>query len=294
MPRDDPEERRRVDKATAIRLGNEFTLGDNIGYAWVRYSPTGSGTVILLSSGTVVTVALTISLAAAHYAVAAVILGLITIAGALGVRQSNRRTRAQQVRRWFCWYADGLIQTFPNEPTTRVLRWADVDSVTLTFNDADDSYNGLARCALDGGGTDVAMDSAFVKWAIRQVTDMAERILSPRLATALITTYDSGEPLIVGKWRIDQAGVTDNRRKSPVAVSWHDIREITVISEDYRGVVDPPSLIRITLSSGRKGPELSLSGVRNGMFLPQVLEHVAESRDIPVLRAVVPPGKGGL
>jgi hypothetical protein len=49
------------------------------------------------------------------------------------------------VRRRFCWYADGVVQTHPDRPT-KVLRWAAVDSVTLTFNDADERFNGLSCC----------------------------------------------------------------------------------------------------------------------------------------------------
>lgn len=287
----DAGELRRAERAEAARLGAEFGLGDNVGVSWVRFSPHGSAPlgVIALASTTVVTLAVTIGLATTN-ALAAVILGLITIAEGVGVRQLNRRLRARQVRRRFCWYDGGVIETHPDRPTPRVLRWADVRAVTLTFNDAEESFNGLSWCVLtDHAGMTASIDGGYPKSVVREVTDLAERMLARRITTVMIGTYDSGEPVIAGGLRIDRTGVIDDRRSS--ALPWTDIREITVISEDHRGVVDPPSLIRFT--AGRGTRNVSLSGLRNGMFLPALLDHAAQRYSVPVHRTTLAPGKGG-
>jgi hypothetical protein len=96
--------------------------------------------------------------------------------------------------------------------------------------------------------------------------------------------------VIAGGWRIDRTGVTDDRTRRARSVPWSEVGEITVAGEDHRGVVDPPSLIGIT---GRRRLRLSLSGVRNGLFLPHLMEHVARHQDVPLRRLTVRPGKGG-
>lgn len=294
MGKADVEQSRQAERAAAALLGGEFRLGDNVGVAWVQYSLAESARmgVIMLGSATVVAFGVTIALAASNAPIAAAILGLITITCVLWARRLSRRIRTQTVRRRFCWFSGGVIQTHPDRPT-RVLRWADVDSVTLTFNDADERFNGLSWCTLAcDAGTTVSADGAYPKSVVREVTDLAERVLSPRIATALISAYDSGEPVIVDGRSIDRTGVTDNRSKRSRSVSWPEVREITIVSEDHGGVVDPPSLVGITPGTGRE-LRLSLSGTRNGLFLPRLMEHVAQHQQIPLRRITVRPGKGG-
>ncbi len=52
-----------------------------------------------------------------------------------------------------------IIELSPDEPAPRVLRWDDVDSVTLVFNDSAESFNGLSECTLESGtGTEHGHD----------------------------------------------------------------------------------------------------------------------------------------
>jgi hypothetical protein len=172
-------------------------LGENLGVAWVRYSRTSSASlgVILPASASVITLLLTIALATSGALVAGLVFALITVAGGAGVLRTTRRIRAHLLRRTLCWYRDGVAQTHPDRPAPEVLRWIDVDSVTLTFNDADETFNGLSRCALAGdAGTAVSADGAYPKPVVRQVADLAGHMLSPRLTATLIGTYESGEP----------------------------------------------------------------------------------------------------
>lgn len=288
------EELRRAEKAEAARLGGEFGLGDTVGVAWVRYSRSGYLGVILLASASVFTLIMSLALAGSS-ATAAVILGALTVAGFAGTWLAGRRIRARMVLRRFCWYSGGVAQTHPDRPAPMVLRWPDVDSVTLTFNDADERFNGLSWCTLAGdAGVSVSIDGAYPRTTVREVADLAQRILSPRIGAALIAAFDSGHPLITGGWRIDGTGVAEEPPAwRSLSLSWNDMAEIVVAGEDHHGVVDPPSLITITPKSGRRPLRLSLSGVRNGPFLPPLLEHAAQRQHVPFRHMTVPPGKGG-
>ena len=69
-------------------------------------------------------------------------------------RPVERTVTAQGSRarlRLFFRFPGGFIDLIPDEPGPRVLRWSDSDSVTLVFNDSDETYNGLSTCTLSSG-----------------------------------------------------------------------------------------------------------------------------------------------
>ena len=125
----------------------------------------------------------------------------------------------------------------------------------------------------------------------------AERILAPKIIPSLIGAYESGEPVSFGNWRIDWAGITEHHSTPDAAfIPWSDVGGIIVASENHHGRIDPASLVTLTCAPGarRRGPQLSLSGVSNGIFLPHLLEHIADRNGLPLRKTVVRPGKGGL
>ncbi len=293
------DELRRADLAEASRLGEEFGLGTNARVTRVRVPRAPVSvvlTIIVLVSLVALSFIMAMALASSNW-VAAVIFGVVAIGGSFAAWLLGRHARSQAAVCRFFRYSGGFIQLSSDEPGPRVLRWAEVESVTLVFNDADGSFNGLSWCTLDGSaGTTIAIGGAWPKAVVRDIAFEAERILSPRIAQSLISTYESGEPVIIGNWRIDQTGVTGNYGSpEAVPVPWSEVREITVASENYRGNADPASLIMMTVTPGKRRhqPWLSLSRIQNGMFLPRLLEHIAGRNGVPLRKTVVPPGKGG-
>jgi hypothetical protein len=294
---------RGADLAEANRLGADLNLGADARVIRVRIPHSSASrdmSVIMLASVSVVTLCLAAGLAAAPNPLAAVILGVITVACSLATWLLVRHGRSLATVRRVFRYPAGIVQVFPDEPEPRVLRWAEVHTVTLVFNDSDERFNGLSSCTLDGTTGTMEIGGWYPKSLVRDVAFEAERTLAPRIVPPLVATYASGQPMIIGSWRIDQAGVTENHSgRASVLTPWSDVGEITVASEEHRGRVEPASLIAITVSPdrrrgrGRPRPRLSLSGVPNGTFLPHLFEHIAERNGIPLRKAVVAPGKGG-
>lgn len=290
------EEEARRDLAEADRLGEEFGLGASA--AVIRGRERGAGPGAYLGQLCLVTSLLfafimgTV-LGATSDLMPALVFGVVTLALCVPVWLLGRHIKAKYSPRRIFRYPGGLILPPEDQAEPRVLRWDDVDGVTLVFNDADETYNGLSWCSLEGAdGTTLHIGGWVPKHAVREVTLEALRVLGPRIGQELISAYDSGAPISVGRWRLDPQDLTEDADgKHPLVVPWHDVREITVASENYRDVVDPPSLVTITVDGPgrRRKPRLSLSGVRNGMFLPQLLAHVAGRQGITLRRITVRP-----
>ncbi len=181
---------------------------------------------------------------------------------------------------WLSWHSGGLAELIPGEPGPRVIRWAEVDSVTLAFStDEDTSSDKLDSCTLrDSTGTGITVDDRYVRIRPGLVRE-ADRILSPRLVPPLIRAYESGEPVIIGRDRIDRAGVTHVRGTGKALLTpWNEIRWISVVQETP---ADPASAIRIGHASGR-GALIKLSGVRNGIAIPHLIKYAAEQNGVPL------------
>jgi hypothetical protein len=294
---------RDADLAEAIRLGEDLNLGTDARVNRVRIPQLNVSrdmSVIMLASVSVVALCLAAGLAAAPNPLAAVIFGVITVACSVATWLLVRHGRSLATVRRVFRYPGGIIQVFPDEPEPRVLRWAEVTTITLVFNDSDERFNGLSWCTLaDGTGTTMEFGGWYPKSMVRGLAVEAERLLAPRIVPPLVATYASGEPVLIGNWRIDQAGIAESHGDpKAVLTPWSDVQEIIVASEEHRGYVEPASRIAVTVSPDgrrgrRRGPGLSLSGVQNGIFVPHLLEHIAGRRGIPLRKSVVAPGKGG-
>jgi hypothetical protein len=256
------------------------------------YDPELSGWLAVLLLVGLVALGCLLGCGAAGVVVGAVVFAVLAAVALCGAWLLFRRGRQP---RWFFRYPGGLIEVRADEPGPRVLRLADMDAVTLVFNDAENSWNGLSTCTLSTG--EMSITPPYDRPATRDLAGDAERILGPRIVPALISAYESGEPVVFGSWRISQAGVSGGLgTTNTVFVPWADVHDITVASEKYSHV-DPPSLVVLTFADGpesrTKSLRLSLSGVRNGVFLPVLLRHIAERGNLPLSDVVVAPGKGG-
>ena len=101
-------------------------------------------------------------------------------------------------------------------------------------------------------------------------------MLADRIVAALVGTYDAGEPIAAGQWRIGQAGLTRIGGDGRAALTpWRDIRTI-----EHRRDCE----LTIGLG-GRRRRTISLAGVPNGMFIARLIEYAAGQNGIAVPRS---------
>lgn len=295
--------RRRDDRAEAALLGEALGLG----LGEVRLAARGrrrNGLLIGLAGVEMYIVAyLGIALVIATSGVArvvnAVVFGVLALAG--GVVAGAGLARAPVVRRLF-WYAGGLAQFVAGEPEPHVVRWDDVKTITVTHSSMKPgSEPEITGFALRGpGGTVLASIGKYRKQVMCGLVAEAGRVLAPRLVPPLIGAYESGEPVMMGWWRIDRRGITDGRVTGGRHVSWAGMKSVDITYMTYMaasvtvagaGAADftasdvPPPVKRITIRP-RSGKAFawSPSAVPNGIFLPHLIAHAAKRDGVTVRR----------
>lgn len=286
------DELRRADLAEAARLGAEFGLGDNAEVVRVRVPRTPfwlRQTILWLLALLIFGFVGAVAFAAGSAWLGGLIVGLLTLGVGLVAWRLGRYGRSFVIWHRIYRYPEGIIQLVSSEPEPRALRWAKVDTVTLAFYHPDDGPTRLVWCQLAGAGKTIDVGGAsglrYPSAVVREVARDAERKLAPRIAGSLISSYETGEPVVAGTWRIDQAGVTGNQDKPEKSrlIPWADVGSITVSNRTHRADVDPPYGIGLAWGKRQKGwLSLSLSDIPNGMFLPHLLEHIAEHGGIPL------------
>jgi hypothetical protein len=296
------EQRRRADLAEAHRLGKEFGLDGEAQVTRIMIPDyRNAGWMAMLLTMGAAAIAAMVGAAAAGAALLAMFFAFVSVV-TLGYGGCELRAAwsGATLRRFFR-FPGGLVDLRSDEPEPTVLRWPEVDSVTLLFDDSD-SMNGLEKCVLsDRDRTAIIVPDR--RPMLGDLVGEAQRILGPKIVPSLIDAYESGQPVVFGGWRIDRTGVTEGEGTSRARLlPWAEVREIVVTSEEHRGRVDPPSLIELTRvvradhrQPRRRAPagmRLSLSDISNGLFLPNLLEHIADRENVPLRRIVVPPGKG--
>ena len=203
-----------------------------------------------------------------------VIFGVVLVVGwplmAIGKRLATVAAR-------LCLYSGGLARIDRRAAEPVVLRWADVETVTIeTGDDEGTPTTYLTGCTLRGwSGVEIK-----VRREIReQVVIAAHRTLAPRVVAAMIRAYDSGQPVVPSvNAQVSQWGITFPRRKR---LPWTDIG--VVVMEHHSAT--PGITTRMDLRKGRKGwPHhyCDPSGVPNGIFLPDLIAHAARQRGVLV------------
>jgi hypothetical protein len=172
------------------------------------------------------------------------------------------------------WYSGGLAEVIGDEPEPRVMRWADVETVSTVFYEGEDTPVRLTGCILrDSTGLEPvnlrgpARAIGCRSPVVRALTTEVGRILAPRLVPPLIEAYDSGEPVTVGGACIDRAGITVNPPGGE-RMAWTEIRSIT--TRHVTSMTDsaaPVNEIEVRGQSKNICPVIDLDGVPNGMFL---------------------------
>ena len=279
--------RRQQDLAEAARIGQDLGLGEVTAIAldrhWRLWVTVGG--VCLVIGGPFL--ALAIAPVGAFTAATKVIIAAVCAGAALlGWRLMRMGVRTRAADR-LLRYPGGLVQLIHDEPGPRVIRWAEVDSVTPYFSsDTESNITGLYGIVLRGStGSVIKVFAGYGQPAVRELAADADRALAARFVPELIGAYDRGEPVVAGRWRIDRAGLTRVRDSGRATViPWAGIRAITISDS----AIEPPGGIRIGLDSNWRFPEIGLSAVPNGIFIPRLIEHAAGQHGVPVNR----PGQG--
>jgi hypothetical protein len=188
-----------------------------------------------------------------------------------------------------CLYSGGLAHIDRKAAEPAVLRWADVEVVTIETGDDDGTpTTSLIGCTLRGR-TGLVM--RIHQDIMGPVAVAAHRALAPRIVSAMIYTYNSGQPVIAApNAQVDQWGITFPRKKDRRA--WTDIG-VVVMEHSAAG---PTLTTRINLQKAGKARSRNYcdpSRVPNGIFLADLIAHAARQRGLPV-RGYAGPGFGRL
>jgi hypothetical protein len=200
--------------------------------------------------------------------------GALLAAGVIALVIGHRRAAVRRL----CLYYGGLARLDERKPEPEVLRWADVETVTISSeHDEGDPKTGLAGCTVRGrSGTEFTVPVELLAATAKAV----HRNVAPRIASAMIYAYDAGQPAICGNAEVDPQGVTlpDGKR-----LAWADLDtvELQPPSATARGVT---TRIDFTLAGQRKRRAvLDPTDIPNAIFLADLVAHAARQRGLTVL-----------
>jgi hypothetical protein len=203
----------------------------------------------------------------------AVISGALLILGGLlaGVGR-----RLANVSGWLCLYSGGLARINRKNPEPKVLHWADVEAVVIVTGDDEGTPTTTMTSCTVRGRTGVEFKASY---AIReQVALAAYQNLAPRISAAMIDAYNSGQPVIADRARVDHAGVTFPKGRH---LSWG---EIGIVVMGHPSGAAASVTTRMDFRKGEKWPRryFDPSSVPNGIFLADVIAHAARQRGVRV------------
>jgi hypothetical protein len=180
-----------------------------------------------------------------------------------------------------CLYSGGVARLARGKARPAVLRWGDVETVTIFTVSEDDGTptTTLSQYVLRGAGQDGATETEIADRGklLKAVTRAAHRALAPRFVPQLISSYDSGEPVIAGRLQVDQRGITTPAGEH---LGWQEISGVE-LEPPARPAGEPAT--RIYLSLGLWRPRvIDPSGIPNGIFLAHVIAHAAMRNGVEV------------
>jgi hypothetical protein len=172
-------------------------------------------------------------------------------------------------------YPDGVAQLRRTEPEPVVLRWADIETVTVELTtDEGTPLTGLEKCALRGrNGAEITEAKA-----VETVVAAVHRALAPRLVPPLIAACDRGEPVTAGAARVDDEGITLPAGKR---LTWPEVKSVTMghASKDSADVI---TRIDIRVVRRNRLHHFDPSGIPNAIFFAHVLAHAAMRNGVQV------------
>jgi hypothetical protein len=190
--------------------------------------------------------------------------------------------RFKAVRCRYFVYSGGIAQLVRRPPELRVLRWADVETVTITAKKDDDGNleTDVGTCAVAGPGTEITAgpeSEVFAETPGRTVAAAAHKHLAPRLVPALIEACQSGELVTAGPISIDEEGITLTGARYP----WSEITSMAV-TYDSRAEWAPITRIDFRTAGMSRDYELFLADIPNGIFLADLIAHAASGHGLDV------------
>jgi hypothetical protein len=267
------------DAEVAARIGEEFGLGavESVSRIMEGTGASDAGCAFVAFSvaiGLPIALGFAISSAPAWAKVifAAGVAGLLFLGVSL---IAVGRRREVVVRSRLALYSGGVAQIDRDEPEPRVLRWADVESLTVDLQtDEGTLISRLASFTLRGRtGTEIS-GGAEVETVVRA----AHRALAPRLVPPLIETFDSGQEVAAGAARIDSAGLT---LPSGKRLAWAQIKSVIMYhpspaSSEVATRIDVRAVSRFRLHI------FNPSKIPNAIFLAHVLARAAARNGVAV------------
>jgi len=181
---------------------------------------------------------------------------------------------------WHFLYSGGVAQVARREPKPRVLRWPEVETVTVILETDDgEPQTEVDRCVLAGRGTEITAGPSAGLLAEdpgRILAAAAYRNLAPRLVPPLIQAWEAGEPVTAGGLSIGQEGIT------VPAGTRHAWSQITSMAVTYASGRDPAPITRIDFRQAGTDRDywMSLSGIPNGIFLAHLIVHAATGHGV--------------
>lgn len=299
--------RREEDLAVAWRLGREFALGDVRGVTRSRAARPfrtrlqDVGTVMYYAGmfGLLLFVVLLIiagfiwNSLTSSFAGTVIFAVLAGISGAVGaghfagaIMLNHARAPGTDADRTF-WFEGGLARLTTADPQTCVLRWDEVDTVTATIV-SDNDGGWYYTCALHGRtGTAITLawdDDGTVGSAPALACSLlsaAARLLAPRFVPPLIEAYEAGQPVSIGGWTLDRAGISGSGSGYVTdSCPWTGITRISMRRQPDQG--GPATLVTVSRVGRRPDLEIDLSEIPNGIFFPSLVAHAATCNGVDV------------
>ena len=182
-------------------------------------------------------------------------------------------------------YSGGLAQLVGGNPEPLVVRWDDADTFTVSVHEPDEANSHLTGFTLhSAAGTSLPGLRRYRRPELHDLVTWIGKALTARLVPTMTERYESGEPVVFGRVRVDQTAITVQTWDSdPEVIAWTSIRWISVVHLPQPGAMHIPQRITITRMAGDgTAVEIGLSGVPNGILLPPVLGYAAGRNGIAV------------
>ena len=171
-------------------------------------------------------------------------------------------------------FEHGLILANPQEPEPAVMRWDDLDSVSMMVRSGyDDDY--ISSCEIRGrSGRSMTLDGSF-PGVLTEIAATAEELVARWLLSGLIARYDVGERVSFPGISVDWSGLDTPgaSRASPRSFGWPEIARIEMRLHGHR--------LAITGAS-RSTTNVTLGGEPNDFLAQHVIMHAAGRAGVAV------------
>jgi hypothetical protein len=173
-------------------------------------------------------------------------------------------------------YQAGIVLVDAREPEPKLLRWAHLDTVTITTASGyDNDY--VSGCVLKDRAGNALTVTGHLSNAIAEVAAEADRVLAPARVPGLIARFTSGQPLTIGHLTADLRGLSWSGAASGDAwqVPWSQISVIQWELEGQRAIVK-------ACQPSRESWSFRLDGQPNSFLIRYLIARAAATAGITV------------